>query len=128
MSRLFRRVYDALTPGGVFVFDLAEPGQVKPAATARDFTEGDGWVVLVEKEEERAVLTRRITSFRKVGEHYRRSDEVHRQRLFKSADIAGKLRRAGFHVRTERGYGLYRLPPAHVVFVARKPDKRRANG
>jgi hypothetical protein len=30
LVRLFRRVCDALTPGRVFVFDIAEPGQVMP--------------------------------------------------------------------------------------------------
>ena len=51
----------------------------------REFSEGEDWVVLVEKEEnrERAMLTRRIFSFRKVGEYYRRADEVHHQRLQK---------------------------------------------
>lgn len=120
---IFRRVYDALAPGGVFVFDVAEPGQVRRGVPARGFTEGEDWVVMVEREEnpDRAILTRRITSFRRVGEHYRRDDEVHLQRLYRASDVAGELRRAGFRVRTMRGYGEYRLPRAHVAFVARKP-------
>lgn len=127
MRRLFDSVYDALTPGGVFVFDVAEPGQVKPGTPAKSFTEGDGWIALVEKQEdsEGGILTRRITTFRKLGRHYRRSDEVHRQRLFKPADIAKELRRAGFTVITQRGYGQYRLPPAHAVLIARKPRQER---
>jgi SAM-dependent methyltransferase len=123
LVQLFRRVYHALTPGGVFIFDTAEPGQVMPGARTRGFSEGEDWVVLIEKEEdlERATLTRRITSFRKVGEHYRRADEVHRQRLYKATDVAEELRREGFRVRTMRSYGRYDLPRAHVAFVARKP-------
>lgn len=121
--RLFRRVYDALTPGGIFIFDIAEPGQVAPGATTRGFAEGEDWAVLIEKEEdrERATLTRRITTFRKAGKHYRRADEVHRQRLYEAADVAEELRRVGFGVRTMRGYGRYDLPKAHAAFVARKP-------
>lgn len=78
---------------------------------------------MVEREEnpDRGVLTRRISTFRKVGESYRRDDEVHRQRLYRAPEVAGKLRWAGFRVRTMRGYGEYRLPRAHVAFVARKP-------
>lgn len=123
LARLFRRIYKALTPGGVFLFDLAGPGQVKPGTTTKGFTEGADWIVLVEKheDEERSVLTRRITSFRKVARHYRRSAEVHHQRLFRFADVARELRRAGFRVRTSRSYGQYRLPAAHTVFIARKP-------
>ena len=123
LVRLFHRVYEALTPGGVFVFDMAEPGQVTRGATTRGFSEGEDWVVLVEKEEdrERATLTRRITSFRRVGDLYRRADEVHRLRLYTSTDIVGQLRRVGFRVRTMRSYGRYHLPRAHAAFVARKP-------
>lgn len=123
LVRLFRRVYDALASDGVFVFDVAEPGQVTRGITARGFSEGEYWVVLVEKEEdrERGMLTRRITSFRKVGDLYRRADEVHRLRLYTSTAIAGELRRVGFRVRTMRSYGRYRLPRAHAAFVARKP-------
>lgn len=123
LARLFGRVYEALVPGGVFVFDIAEPGQVPRGITTRDFSQGEDWTVLVEREEdrERETLTRRITSFRRVGEHYRRSDEVHHLRLYRAADVAEALRRAGFRPRTMRRYGSYRLPRAHAAFVARKP-------
>jgi SAM-dependent methyltransferase len=123
LVQLFRRVYSALTPGGVFVFDIAQPGQLTQGTMTRAFSEGEDWVVLVEKEEnrERAMLTRRIISFRKVGEHYRRADEVHRQRLYEAKDVARELRRIGFRVRTMHSYGRYPLPRAHAAFVARKP-------
>jgi SAM-dependent methyltransferase len=123
LINLFYRVYDALTPGGVFVFDVAEPGQVPRGTKTRGFSEGEDWVVLVKKEEdtERRTLTRRISSFRKVGEHYRRDDEVHRLQLYESSEIAKELRGVGFRVRTMRGYGRYPLPKAHAAFVARKP-------
>jgi SAM-dependent methyltransferase len=123
LVRLFRRVHDALTPGGVFVFDIVESEQVTQGATNRGFSEGEDWLVLVENQEdrERGTLTRRITSFRKVGDLYKRADEVHRLRLYKSTDVAGELRRTGFRVRTMRSYGRYHLPRAHAAFVARKP-------
>ena len=120
LTQLFRRVYDALAPGGLFVFDIGEPGQIKPGVTAKGFTEGEDWVVMVEKQEERKILTRRIISFRKVGNHYRRETELHRQRLYKSTDVAKELREVGFRVRTIRSYGRYPLPKAHAAFVARK--------
>lgn len=123
LVHLFRRVYGALAPGGVFVFDVAEPGQVPRGAATRGFSEGEDWVVLLEKEEdpEQETLTRRIVSFRRVGEHYRRDGEVHRLRLYRATDVARELRQAGFRVRTMRGYGQFRLPRAHASFVARRP-------
>jgi SAM-dependent methyltransferase len=126
LSSLFRRAYDALAPGGVFVFDVLGPGQVPPGTVRRGFREGEDWVVLVEKEEDvgRRTLTRRIVSFRKVGKHYRRDDEVHRVRLYEPSEISGELRRAGFRVRTMRAYGRYPLARGHAAFVARKADVR----
>lgn len=46
--------------------------------------------MVLEKEEdaERRMLIRRITSFRRVGEHYRRDDEVNRLQLYESSEIA----------------------------------------
>jgi SAM-dependent methyltransferase len=121
LNRLFRRIYNALAPGGIFVFDIGEPGQIKQGVTAKGFTEGDDWTVLVEKKEEQRILTRRIVSFRRAGNHYRRDTELHRQRLYESAEITKELRRTGFRARTIRSYGLYPLPKAHAAFIARKP-------
>jgi SAM-dependent methyltransferase len=123
LPRLLRRVYRALAPGGVFVFDVIEPGGRRAARAARTFTNGTGWFVAAEKSEDRTrgILTRRIVTFRKVGRAYRRSEEVHRLRLQRAADVLRELRAAGFRARAIRGYGALRLPAARVGFVARKP-------
>jgi SAM-dependent methyltransferase len=123
LAPLFRRVFEALVSGGVFVFDVLGPGQVSPGATVRGLREGEDWAVISEREEEaeRGTMTRRIVSFRKVGEHYRRDEEVHRVRLYKPVEISGLLRRVGFGVRTMRSYGSYPLAEGHAAFVARKP-------
>lgn len=62
LVQLFHGIHDALTPGGIFIFDIAEPGQIMPAGKTKGFTEGKDWIVLVEKAEDReqAILTRRI--------------------------------------------------------------------
>ncbi|HEV8045706.1 MAG TPA: class I SAM-dependent methyltransferase, partial [Rubrobacter sp.] len=84
LGRLFQRVHDALVPGGVFVFDVLGPGQVPPGDKTRGFGVGEDWAVLSEREEdvERGTMERRIVSFRKAGEYYRRDDEVHLVRLY----------------------------------------------
>jgi len=122
LERLFKKIHRALEPGGIFVFDIAEPGQVQSEDKSKGFTEGKDWIVLVEKDEDhkRSVLTRRIVNLRKVGQNYRRLDEVHRQRLFNVRDITGPLRQAGFSVRTVRRFGSYSLPNRHAAFIARK--------
>jgi SAM-dependent methyltransferase len=124
LGRLLRRVYDALAPGGVFVFDVLGPGQVPTRTTARGFGVGEDWAVLSEREEDagRGTMERRIVSFRKVGEHYRRDEEVHRVRLYDPSELSAQLEGAGFLVRTMRSYGALPLSEGHTAFVARKPQ------
>ncbi len=123
LGRLFQRVHDALVPGGVFVFDVIGPGQVPPGDKTRGFSVGEDWAVLSEREEdvERGTMERRIVSFRKAGEYYRRDDEVHRVRLYDPSGLSAELERAGFRVRTMRSYGGLPLSEGHAAFVARKP-------
>ena len=121
LSGLFRKIYHSLKPGGVFIFDLAVPGQVPQGQTVTVFSEASNWLILVAKHEDQGVLTRRIVTFREFGGKYRRSEEVHRQALYPSAEIATELRRTGFTVRVSRHYGGFKLPKARAAFVARKP-------
>ncbi|NEP01606.1 MAG: class I SAM-dependent methyltransferase [Symploca sp. SIO2E9] len=123
LTQLFLSIYNALTPGGVFVFDILEPGQFIQETTKKGFTQGDDWIVLVDKEEnqQQGILTRRIITFRKVGEYYRRDDEVHQQQLYKATDVAQELDQVGFQVQIKHSYGRYNLSPAHAVLIARKP-------
>jgi SAM-dependent methyltransferase len=123
LTPLFRRVFEALVPGGVFVFDVLGPGQVPSGATARGFRVGEDWAVLSEREEdtERRTMARRIVSFKKVGEHYRRDEEVHRVRLYDPSELSAGLGEVGFRVRTVRAYGDNPLGENHAAFEARKP-------
>ena len=121
MSGLFRRIHRALEPGGLLVFDLREPGSA-PAGGYELYREGEGWAIhcRVEEDARRGLLTRRITTFRRRGEDYRRAEEVHRLRLHRGVDIADELRAIGFRVRLRRSLGELRLAPAHVAVIARR--------
>jgi SAM-dependent methyltransferase len=128
LAKLFRRIHDALCPGGLLLFDVAEPGRVPGPGPRRDYREGDDWAVLVTTEEDRRrrQLTRRITSFRKVGKRYRREQEVHRLRLLSGAALARQLRGIGFRLRLLRRYGEFRFPPGYVALLGRKPGRVEA--
>lgn len=121
VRRLFRRVYGALRPGGLFVFDIAEPGRGK--GPRQKHRQGPDWAVLVEIEEDARTtrLTRRITTFRKGGELYRRDEEIHQLQLYKRGEVAKELRSVGFRVRTIGAYGAQQMIEGCVGFVARKP-------
>lgn len=117
---LFERVYAALSPRGLFIFDVAEPGYGK-RRRQRHFEQHEDWTVLVSLEEDaQARLTRSITTFRKWGSAYRRDDEVHRLQLLKAPELAKELRRIGFRVRLRKGYGQLRFRQAHVALLCQK--------
>jgi SAM-dependent methyltransferase len=124
MGALFRRVFAALRPGGFFVLDLAGPGRAPRETPARHHKVGRDWAVLVETLEsaDGRRLDRQITSFRRVGRHFRRTDEIHRLRLSPAGESASLLRAAGFRVTVRRGYAGDEFAPGHRVFIARRPQ------
>jgi SAM-dependent methyltransferase len=121
LKGLFRRVRDALPRGGLFLFDVATVGRV-PGLRAKNHTEGADWACLYEAEEDprTRTLTRRISTFRRAGEQYQRSNEVHRLRLYEKRELLQPLRELGFRVRTLAGYARLKFPPGYVGFAAVK--------
>jgi SAM-dependent methyltransferase len=122
LRRFFRKAYRALSTGGVMLFDLAGPGRGEGGAPSRAFFEGDGWALLLSKDEDpgRHELVRKMTIFRRVGTRYARSEEVHRLRLFEPEEIVAALTDAGFAVTTSRGLGRHGLGAGLTAFMARK--------
>lgn len=120
MHRFFRRMHDALRSGGLFIFDVRRPNAL--SAPLQGHRLGPDWAVMFRAERDATgrELTRHITAFRKVGRLYRRSEEMHRLRLYESSELAAMLRRAGFRVRIVGGYGDFRFRETHAAFVARK--------
>lgn len=125
LASVFDRVYEALLPGGLFLFDVAEPGRVGGSAPVRGYSEGVGWACMYSAEEDRRrkTLTRTITTFRKLGEAYRRHREIHRLRLYPRSEVTQQLKRAGFQVRTLGGYARFRFPTGWAAFLACKPTR-----
>lgn len=120
---VLKRIYRALLPGGILLFDIAQPGRGGPVAARRRFFEGDGWTCLVEIDEDRhqSLLTRRIVTFRQTGEMFRRDEETHRLRLYDASAIRQQLREAGFQARALSGYADFHFPKGLTGFLARKP-------
>ncbi|MER2581513.1 MAG: class I SAM-dependent methyltransferase [Candidatus Competibacter sp.] len=122
-AKTFNRVYKALAPGGLFIFDMAGPARVPSHNLERTFTEGHDWAVMMEVEADTArnLLTRRITSFRKLGDLYRRDFELHQLQLVDPLEVVASLQDIGFSVQTLDCYGSLPLPRGLVGFMARKP-------
>jgi SAM-dependent methyltransferase len=125
VGRTFGRVYRALRPGGLFVFDLL----VREAGSGmayRDWRAGEDWAVLseVREDHDRHIVTRDITTFRAFGRGYRRSHEMHVQHVFAADEVDRALGACGFEVRRGRHYGALELAPRRMAFEARKPAAR----
>lgn len=118
----FARVFDALVPGGLFLFDFLEPSRGLPRLFSRERVT-DTWVVASRtiEDADTRLLTRTITSYRKRGRLYRRTGEEHRLRLVPRSVVAWHLRAAGFRVKTGSAYGAFGLGKDHAVAVARRP-------
>ena len=122
ITNLFDRVYKALIPGGIFIFDILEPFFT---GITQGFKEGEDWIILFAKEEDREEkkLTRRIITLRKVDNYYQRDEEIHHVRLYESSEITKALDRVGFQVQTRNHYGRFHLAKGHTIFIAYKPAK-----
>jgi SAM-dependent methyltransferase len=119
LSGVFDRVFEALDPGGAFLFDLAGPGRV---GSGRSFTEGAKWAVGLIATENDDELLRKITTFRELDEGvWRRSYEEHRLRLWPPAKVVELLGSCGFRVEQLPGYAFERMPPQLHVYLAMKP-------
>lgn len=123
LRQVCRRVFDALAPNGVFIFDIAEPARFN--GLRQSFREGEDWACLVEyvHNEGRQQLTRDIVTFRKIGEAYRRQQETHVQQLYERQAVLEMLENIGFQGEMVSSYGAMAFPAGLVGFVARKAAK-----
>src|SRR5262245_1421425 len=64
LRNLLRRIFQALSPGGLLLFDVDGPGRGSKAGRYQVFREGKDWAVLADIEEDRSqnLLTRKIIS------------------------------------------------------------------
>jgi len=124
---VFRRVFETLLPGGLFLFDmntawaLAELWGDETFITDRD----DLTVIFQNKydpQQQRETVV--VTCFQRVSELYRKIVERHTEQAYPSEQIATLLTDAGFQV--EAQYACFSLkPPApttpRIMWVARRP-------
>jgi SAM-dependent methyltransferase len=120
------RVYEALAPGGVFLFDVATPGRNLGQDVRERIHDHDDWMLCMRATETADRLDRRITIYtRDADGRYERTDEHHVVHLYDAKALRALLDGIGFEVETAPSYGSDRAdstPPAGwKVFVATKP-------
>jgi hypothetical protein len=114
------RAAESLRGGGVLLFDVAERGAYPAHDEHR--SGGDDWSVIAIKESDGHTLTRRVLTFRTLGDEIRRDDETHTLELYDRAEMIALLHEHGFRVQVRRSYGTRRLPKGHAVYVATMRD------
>jgi SAM-dependent methyltransferase len=120
LFRFFDRAARALVPGGLLLFDFMESARRRTFdASTRS---ADDWAVVASARAEGAILTRHITTVRKVSRRLRLSRETHRVRLYPRRAIAAALRRSGFRVAIRRSLGRVPVIRGDAVVVARRPS------
>ncbi len=114
----FRAASRALPAGGMLIFDVIELGE--PSLSGRFWASSEDWAVLVEIEEDQSTrtLVRKIETFRRVDQLYRRGCEVHQIRLFDAATLRNQLAACGFSTQTAQAHGSQKLPPRRRAFFS----------
>jgi SAM-dependent methyltransferase len=126
LRALFGRIHAALAPAGVLLFDAAGPGRVAGDEPLKTHVDGGDWALLMNAVEDRELrrVTRCITSFRRVGELFRRDEECHELDLLPPEELLADLEAAGFATQLLDDYAGHAMPPGLQGYLARprSPD------
>ena len=120
-----RRVYKALNPGGIFIFDVNTPEKLR-AMDGQVFLDEDDDVYCVwrgEFDEETNICSYGMDLFQRNGEVWERSFEEHQEYAYTRQQLTGYLKSAGFtHIKVY-GDGVLTEPregEQRIYFSARK--------
>ena len=124
-AEAIRRVYRALNPGGIFIFDVNTPEKLR-AMDGQVFLDEDDDVYCVwrgEFDEKTNICSYGMDLFQRQGRLWQRSFEEHREYAYSAEQLTGYLKAAGFT--GIRVYGDRRMEPPRageqrIYFKARK--------
>lgn len=101
-QKAIRRVYKALNPGGIFIFDVNTPEKLR-AMDGQVFLDEDDDVYCVwrgEFDEQTNICSYGMDLFQREGEKWYRSFEEHREYAYSAQQLTSYLKAAGFtHIR-----------------------------
>ena len=124
-AEAIRRVYKALNPGGIFIFDVNTPEKLR-AMDGQVFLDEDEDVYCVwrgEFDEETNICSYGMDLFQRKGEIWERSFEEHREYAYSQEQLVGYLKAAGFtHIRVyaDRRFEAPREGEQRIYIKARK--------
>lgn len=97
-AQAIRRIYKALNPGGIFIFDVNTPEKLR-AMDGQVFLDEDEDVYCVwrgEFDEETNICSYGMDLFQRQGNLWQRSFEEHREYAYSQEQLVGYLKDAGF--------------------------------
>lgn len=124
-QQAIQRIYKALNPGGIFIFDVNTPEKLK-AMDGQVFLDEDDDVYCVwrgEFDEETNICSYGMDLFQRCGEQWARSFEEHREYAYSQAQLTNYLKEAGFthiEVYADRLFMAPRPEEQRIYFKARK--------
>lgn len=127
--RTFRRVWEALRPGGLFVFDIRTPSMLRgmDGQLCLDETEDTYCVWRGEFSQKRNILTYALDLFCAQPDGlWTREEEFHEEYAYDPAELALWLAEAGFGKIRQYGSLVLRAPKPgeeRVFFTARRPEE-----
>ena len=120
-----RRIYRALNPGGLFVFDVNTPEKLR-AMDGQVFLDEDDDVYCVWRgrfDEETNICSYGMDLFQRDGKRWVRSFEEHREYAYSQEQLRAYLKAAGFsriEVYGDRTFSAPREGEQRIYFMARK--------
>ncbi|MBC7256210.1 MAG: class I SAM-dependent methyltransferase [Chloroflexi bacterium] len=126
LGAVFKRVYQALLPGGLFCFDMNTARALASWDDETYFTDTDVLSTIMHCDYDASCqrIEIRIVCFERVGDLYRKIAETHTEQAYPEEQIATLLVDAGFSV--EAAYRCFTFEPPdeetmRVMWAARKP-------
>lgn len=97
-QKTFRRVFEHLTPGGVFIFDINSPAKLRnlDGQVFLDESEDTYCVWRAEFSEEERSVFYGMDIFRREGNHWLRSFEEHQEYAYEPQELRRWLQQVGF--------------------------------
>ena len=124
-QQAIRRVYKALNPGGIFIFDVNTPEKLR-AMDGQVFLDEDDDVYCVwrgEFDEKTNICSYGMDLFQRRGNSWSRSFEEHREYAYSEQQLRGYLKAAGFtniEVYADRQFCAPREGEQRIYLKARK--------
>ena len=128
-SAAIRRVYKALNPGGIFIFDVNTPEKLR-AMDGQVWLDEDDDVFCVwrgEFDEETNICSYGMDLFQRQGDVWHRSFEEHREYAYSREQLTVYLKNAGFthiEVYADRIFEAPREGEQRIYFKARKGKRK----